>query len=237
MSTTLPYKCAAVDDEALALDLIERHVQAIPELELAARFNNATEAVDILNTLELDVLFLDVEMPGINGIDVIKSLQHPPLIVLTTAYSEYAVEAFELDVFDYIVKPITASRFEKTANKIKAHFEETQRGAAAKINSDELFIKVDRSWVKVKLSDILYIQGLQKYLKIVAKDGKWVTLMTMTSMREQLAHLRFFQIHKSFLINLHCLDKIEGNRAYLGPHELPIAKANKTALLQALKIE
>ncbi len=229
-------KCAALDDEELALDLIESHINRFEDFDLVAKFNDSQVALEYLDQMELDVLFIDMHMPKFSGFDVIKKLKNPPLIILTTAHKEYALEAFELDVFDYLLKPITQSRFDKTAEKIRVQIQSQELVEVPEFDKEEIFIKVDRALIKVNVKDILYVQGLQKYVKIFTPSGRYVTLASMGKMNDYLTPFRFFSCHKSYLINLNYLDKIEGNMAFIGGNEIPIAKAKKQELIHQLNL-
>lgn len=229
-------KCIALDDEPLALDLIESHVNRHENLELIAKFSEPVEAIDQINELQPDLLFIDMQMPKLNGFEVISSLDTSPLVILTTAYENYALEAFEFDVFDYLLKPVTRERFDKSITKIIHHYSKSTIADSPEFNEDELFIKVNKSLVKLNINDILFIQGLQKYVKIYTTKGNFITLISMGKMIDQLTAYRFFSCHKSFLINIKYLDKIEGNLAFIEDHQIPIAKAKKQDLLKQIKL-
>lgn len=226
--------CMAVDDEPLALDLIETHVKRHEQCELIARFTNPVEAIEAIERFKPDVLFIDMQMPKLSGFEVIQRLNYSPIVVLTTAYNEYAVDAYEFDVFDYLLKPISKNRFDKSIEKIMEHVRLRKKVDHVELQEQELFIRVDRSLVKIMLRDIYYVQGLQKYVQIYTTDGRFVTLYSLGNLAEETKANGFFQCHKSFLINLNHVDRVEGNDVVIQDTKIPISKTRKSDLLELL---
>ncbi len=228
------YKCIIVDDEALARQLIEQHISGVSQMELTASFALAQDVYDYLKTNHVDVIFLDIQMPGLNGIDFLKSLINPPKIIFTTAFSEFALEGYELNVVDYLLKPITFERFEKATQKIIEilNIENTSNGNQFETLSDQnIIIKSSHQLVKINLNDILYIEGMHKYIKIVTTNKKHTTLFGLTAMEKELDNFPFFRCHRSFIINYTKIDLIDGNTAIIDGHKIPISKSNKADLI------
>ncbi len=227
-----------VDDEPLAQDVIETYVQKIPDLFLVGTCKNAVEASSILNKEVVDLIFLDIQMPQLNGIDFIKSLTKKPLVIITTAFSDYAVEGFELNVIDYLLKPISFNRFLLAINRIiesknSATVEETTKPQLDK--ESYFFVKADKKMVKINHKDILYIEGLKDYVIIKLSKSRLVTLQTMKSLDDKLPAEIFKRIHRSYIINLGKLDSIVGNTVELKEGDqqikLPIGKNYKEELI------
>ncbi len=231
-------KCLIVDDEPLACDLIEMHLKKFDDFELVAKCESAMAAISVLKENDVDLIFLDIEMPEISGLDFIKSTPTRPLIVLTTAYSEYAVEAFELDVFDYLLKPISFSRFFKTIQKIQAKTSQTSEQSANEGHESEakcIYVKSDGKVVKVHLEDILFVEAMQKYVKIHLSDKRIISLMSLKKMEEMLPLASFQRVHKSYIINTIHLDELNGYEVKIGKHSIPVSRSHKKALARRLK--
>ncbi len=203
-----------VDDEPLALDVLETFLDKMPELELVRRCVNAFEANEALSNNKVDLMFLDIQMPQLTGIEFVKSLSSPPLIIFTTAFPNYAIEGFELDAIDYLLKPISAERFMKAANKaidmIKMQNAQGQPAEGDK-SQDFIFVKADKKFVKVYYNDILYIEGLKDYVIIKLSKGRVITLQTMKSLEEKLPQDQFKRIHRSYIVGLEKIKAIVGN--------------------------
>ncbi len=205
-----------VDDEPLALDILESHIEKIPELNLVARCNNAIEANAALREHEVDLMFLDIQMPQLTGVEFMKSLTNPPMAIFTTAYAEYAVEGFNLEAVDYLLKPISFDRFLKAANKAIDKFKvERTANLSTNAQDDFFFVKSDKKMMKVFYKDILYIEGLKDYVIIRTETGRVITLQTMKSLVEKLPSEMFQRIHRSYILNLTKLIAIEGNMVEL----------------------
>ena len=206
-----------VDDEPLALDIIESHIEKVPQIQVVARCNNALEANAALREHEVDLMFLDIQMPQLTGTDFLKTLANPPVTIFTTAYDHYAVEGFELNALDYLLKPISLDRFLKAANKAVAAIE-TQKGSGTEptneVNTDGedfMFVKADKKLVKVNYADVIYIEGLKDYVIIRLNDSRLITLQTMKSLEAKLPSNIFQRIHRSYIVNVDRINAVEGN--------------------------
>ena len=224
----------AIDDEPLALQQLAAYIKKIPFLELVAECQSAIEAKEILNNENIDAIFCDINMPDLNGMDFVKSLSTPPLIVFTTAYSEYAVEGFKVDAVDYLLKPFGLDDFKRAANRLQERLEVRQQEPATTIVSsedDSIFVKTDYRVVKIAISDIRYIEGMSEYLKIhlESQPKPIVTLLSMNKMEEFLPS-HFMRIHRSYIINLKKIQEVNKNRVIMDSETyLPIGDNYKDA--------
>jgi DNA-binding LytR/AlgR family response regulator len=226
-------KVLIVDDEPLALDILENYIDRIPDLELIARCDNAIDANEILQKEEIDLVFLDIQMPQMTGIELIKSLSTTPAFVFTTAYTEYAVDGFELDALDYLVKPIAFDRFMKAVNKYK---ESKDSGSQASNSSDEFFfVKADKKLIKIHFDEILYIEGLKDYVIIKKEKGRVIALQTMKSLEKKLPSNFFMRVHRSYIVNIDKIKAIVGNAIEIiesgQTKHIPIGKNYKDDLI------
>jgi DNA-binding LytR/AlgR family response regulator len=215
--------CIAVDDEPLALDLLEDNIRHIPFLHLVARCKNAFEAIEILQKEKIDLIFLDIQMPGIIGTELIASLPHKPIVVFVTAYEKYAYKGFELDAIDYLIKPVPFGRFLKAAQKAFDYLKLQQGPVYEK--RDYIFIHSEYSLVKVKFDEILYIEGLKDYIKIysVGSSRPLLTRMSMKAVEDLLPQGDFIRVHKSFIISMDKVISIRKNRIRIASMEVPIS--------------
>lgn len=227
-----------VDDEPLALDILETFIEKIPSLILVRRCQNAIEAFDALKTEEIDLMFLDIQMPQLTGIDFLKSLKNPPLVIFTTAYTNYAIEGYELNVIDYLLKPISLERFMKAVNKAQNQLElqkgETQTAPKEVDGSDFIFVKADKKLIKIKYNEISYIEGLKDYVIIRTNTGRVITLQTMKSLEEKLPSNLFKRTHRSYIVALDKIDAIVGNMVEINKKHLPIGKNYRDTLLEII---
>lgn len=234
-----------VDDEPLALDVLETYISQMPELRLVKRCSNAIEANEALKAHSIDLMFLDIQMPQLTGIDFVKTLAHPPMVVFTTAYPNYAIQGFDLNALDYLLKPISLERFMKAVNKAVEHAELTQResgSAAATSGNDNLdffFVKADKKLVKVNFDEIIYIEGLKDYVIIRLLNSRVITLQTMKSLEDRLPQGKFRRIHRSYIVALDKITAIEGNMIEVlekdKPKLLPIGKNYRDELLEMIE--
>ena len=241
--------CIIVEDEPLARQLLEQYVRKVPHLELLKAFSNPLEALDFLRNNEVDILFSDIQMPEITGITLLKILQKKPLIILTTAYSEYAIEGYELDVIAYLLKPITFEKFLKAVEKATqlkneklAVIEEKKsvytEGVSQTIPNDVqqfIFVKDGTKLVKIRLPDILYIEGLKDYVSIYTREKKIVTLQTLKSLETQLPDNQFIRIHNSYIVSLEGIDAIDKERVQIGKSFLPISDTYRKAFKEFIE--
>lgn len=234
-----------VDDEPLAQDVLETYIEKIPDLNLVAKCSNAFEANEALKENEIDLMFLDIQMPQLTGIDFLKTLVKPPLVIFTTAYPNYAIEGFELNATDYLLKPISVDRFMKAVNKSIEQIElqrkdtgSAKAGAVEEVGPDYFFVKADKKLVKVKFSEIIYIEGLKDYVIIRMDDSRVITLQTMKSLEDKLPPEHFKRIHRSYIVNVERIHAVVGNMIEVlekgKPKHLPIGKNYREELLELI---
>jgi len=237
-------KCLAIDDEPLALDIISQFCSKIDLIELVACCTNPVEAVKILNRERIDLIFLDIQMPNISGLEFIRSLKNPPLIIFTTAFSSYAIDGFELDALDYLLKPFSFERFFKSVNKayelvsLRANKTVPVPGMQNSVPVQEikyLMVKADYTTVKVDLQQILYIEGLKDYVKIYIGKKPLLTKCTMKHIGGKLPPSEFIRVHKSFIIAFSKIDHIENNRIVIGEKWIPVGNQFKEAFYKMLE--
>ena len=232
-------RCLAIDDEPLALQQLTTYIQKVPFLELAAQCQSALEARKFLEQDTVDAIFCDINMPDLNGMDFIKSLQAPPLIVFTTAYSEYAVEGFKVNAVDYLLKPFGLDDFRRAANRIKERQENVSTNIQHPIPNTQpasLFVKTDYRMVKINIPDIRYIEGMSEYLKIYL-EGEEKPIITLLSMKKIETRLpeNFMRIHRSYIVNLHKIQEVNKNRIIMDAETfLPIGDMYKESFQQYL---
>lgn len=202
--------CLIVDDEPLAADVIESFVAKMPHLQLAGKVNSATEALAILKTTKVDVMFLDIQMPEMTGLEFLKTLRNPPLVVFTTAYPNYALESYEIDAADYLLKPVSFDRFVKAVNKAEERLKAFAEAGGE--TPDYIFVKADGKLVRINIEEICYVEGLKDYVIIHTMQSKVVTHNTMKNIEALLlGDDNFIRIHRSYIINLRFVKEIEGN--------------------------
>lgn len=237
------YQCLIVDDEKLAQELLENYIKKIPYLEVIASCSNAMEAMQHLAQHEIDILFLDIQMPHVTGIEFLKMLKKTPATIFTTAYSEYALEGYELGLVDYLLKPIEFERFFKAVNKAVESLHkkgEVQNipistSFPEKAKEDYFFIKSDGKIVRIAFDDILFIEALQKYIRIYTPNKKVMSLLSLSKIQEMLPSEQFARIHRSYIININQVDIIEGNMVRMRKHTLPISKGQREAFMERVK--
>lgn len=224
-------KCIAIDDEPLALQQISSYIERTPFLEQVALCQSAFEALDILANTQVDLLFVDINMPDLNGLDFVKSLTQKPYLIFTTAYSEYALEGFKVDATDYILKPIGYEDFLKAVNKVKARFQtEAEVNDKLSTNNDSLFVKSEYKLIRINLADIKYIESANEYVQIHIENEKPITtLIRLKNMEEQLPKNRFMRVHRSFIVNLEKVKIIDRNRIVFDKVYIPVGDQYKDA--------
>ena len=230
-------KCVIVDDEPLARDLIRGHVEKLENFEIVAECDNAMKALSALREKHVDLIFMDIQMPQITGIEFLKTLKHPPKVIITTAYREYALEGFELDVVDYLVKPITFERFLKSVNKFyqMCQVQNVPNSTSDKAQEESfIYVKENKKVIKVYLSEIRYIEGLSEYVQIYTDKRKIITKTSMALMEEKLPASNFLRIHKSYIVQVSKIEAFTANTIEIQGKELPIGRNYKNAVLNSL---
>jgi DNA-binding LytR/AlgR family response regulator len=233
----LNLSCLIVDDEPLARNLLTEYVKKVPYLTLAGTCSNALLALEVLREKPVDLLFLDIQMPELTGINFLKTLQKRPLVILTTAYSQYALESYELDVVDYLLKPITFERFLKAVEKASQRVtvnEPSETTSVEKPSPSFVFIKDGTRLVKVKFEDILYVEGLKDYVTIHTRQQKIVSLQRLKSLEEQLPPEKFIRVHNSFIVALNAIEAVHKGEVQIGPALIPISDSYKKAFREFL---
>lgn len=224
--------CLAIDDEPLALDVIKEFVELTSFLKLKATCTSALEAMEMMQKETIDLIFLDINMPNITGIEFLKSLKQAPLVIFTTAYSEYALDGFELNAIDYLVKPIALERFIKAVNKAYEIYTLSQY-KKEKLNpvddsvNEFIFVNADYSTIKINLNEVLYIEGLKDYVKIYTGPRPLLTHSTMKRIENKLPSNTFMRVHKSFIVSIRHIDAIERNFIVMGEKRIPIGETYK----------
>lgn len=229
-------KCIAVDDEPLALALLEDNIRQVPTLELVASCSSAIEALAVLNKQEVDLVFLDIQMPGLTGLQLLQSLAVRPMVILITAYEKYALEGYNLDVIDYLVKPVSFERFLKACNKAIDYYR-LKKNVPTETHSwpEYFFVNAEYGLIKIVFSEIRMIEGLKDYLKIHLGETKPLVIrMSMKSIEEKLPPGKFFRIHKSYIIALSNITAIRRNSVFLGQLELPLSDLYKDDLMREI---
>ena len=229
--------CIALDDEPLALDIIEAYVKKHPELNLIARCNNAEEASKVLNSQHIDLMFLDIQMPGVTGLNFVRSLKNKPLFMFTTAYSEYAIDGFELDAIDYLLKPIAYDRFEKAIEKAKEYYTIKNNSGLTEsdLENDFIFVKANQQLIKLAYGEILYVEAFADYVKIFLNDRKIVTLQTMKKMEAKLPSDIFSRVHRSFIVNRKAVQSFSSSVCEVNGEKIPVGKNYKNDFIKLMK--
>ncbi|AOC96117.1 MULTISPECIES: LytR/AlgR family response regulator transcription factor [Flavobacterium] len=218
-------KCVLIDDEPLAIKVLENYFTNFTDFEVIATFTNSLEALDFINSTTVDAVFLDINMPMMTGFELISLIENKTKVIITTAFREFAAESYDLDVLDYLVKPIPLPRFIKCINKITTEYNlknnikvETAKG------DSHIFIKVDKKMMKINIEEILFVEGMKEYIKVVTPDKTYITHKSLTSLSEELPQDRFLRIHKSYVIALNKVKSIEGNRVQIQSYNIPIGR-------------
>lgn len=222
--------CLVVDDEPLARNLLSDYVKKVPYLNLVSTAENAISALSILRENDIDLLLLDIQMPELTGINMLKALQKKPMVILTTAYSEYALESYDLDVVDYLLKPVTFERFLKALEKVNQRLPQKEMPISAPVLEKPpafVFVKDGTKLVKVVLDDILYVEGLKDYVTIHTRQQKIVSLQRLKTLEEQLPPEQFIRIHNSFIVALNAISAIHRGEVQIGTMRLPVSESYK----------
>ena len=233
--------CIVVDDEPLALDLMEDNIKKIPFLKLIKKCKSASEALTVYNNEKIDLIFLDIEMPDISGIQFLKSLKTKPMVILITAYEKYAMEGFELDVLDYLLKPVSFERFFKAVCKAYEYFGFINMKSQPQENEgkycDYLFVKSEHKLIKINTCDILYIEGLKDYVKIYAGGKTIFTLLSLKYLEETLSPKTFIRVHRSFIISIPKIEFIGKSKINIASISIPISDHYRDRLYSIIKNE
>lgn len=238
MESQQKFKCLVVDDEPPAREVIRRYIEQIPFLEMAGECSNALQVITLLRQQQIDLLFLDIQLPQMSGMDLIRTLQHPPKIVLTTAYDQYAVQAFELAVVDYLVKPIQFDRFLKSVMKALPEKEApitAEPGASA--NRGFLYFRADRKMVKVFLSDICYVESLKDYVKIHTVKGPIITKYALVALEAMLPAAAFLRVHRSYIVAVDKIESLTTEEIQIAGDLVPIGKLFRQQVFKTLDME
>ena len=228
-------KCIIVDDETLAQEVIKNHLQQVDRFELVGTFRTAQEALQALHTQEIDLMFLDIRLPGMSGLQFLQSLSNLPLVVLTTAYAEYALEGYEFNVIDYLLKPISFDRFLKTVNKIVDGKMLPQLSKdPGKAMGDYFFVKSNSKFFRVNFAAISYIEGMKDYLKIHTRENTLITHQTMTDMEKLLPAGQFIRVHKSYIVAISHIRAIYGNSVEVDSQTIPIGISYKDKVMELI---
>ena len=227
--------CIIIDDEPLARKGLKEYITDVDFLTLVGEFDSPLKATSLLSGGEVQLLFLDIQMPKITGLEFLKTLQHPPAVIFTTAYPQYALEGFEVNALDYLVKPISFDRFLKAALKAKEYYEVREKDSAdSAATADHFYIKADNKLVKIAFDDIIFAEALQNYVCIHTNEKKYMTYLTFKSVEEYLPTDKFIRLHKSFIVAASKIDSIEGNEVRIGQHRIPISRNLKDEVMEKL---
>jgi DNA-binding LytR/AlgR family response regulator len=227
--------CIIVDDEPLARKGLKEYIADVDFLNMAGEFDNPLKATDLISKGEAQLLFLDIEMPKITGLEFFKTLQNAPPVIFTTAYPQYALQGYEVNALDYLVKPVSFDRFFKAVLKAKEYYEIREKNVMETTSSsDHFFIKADNKLVKIVYEDVLYAEALQNYVTIHTKERKYITYLTFKSVENYLPADKFIRVHKSYIISASKIDSIEGNDIRIGQHYIPISRNLKEEVMDRL---
>jgi len=223
-------KCVITDDEPIARKGLQGYIDKIDFLELTGVCEDAIQLTSLLKQQSVDLLFLDIEMPYITGIDFLINTPQAPKVVFTTAYEQYAIKGYELDVLDYLLKPISFDRFLKSANKAYDYFASQQTSS-----NNYLFIKTDNKLEKINFTDLLFVEAMENYVALYVGDKKLITHSTLKALQEKLPPGQFIQPHKSYIVNINCIQSIEGNILHVeGKYQIPISKYQKEEIMEKI---
>jgi DNA-binding LytR/AlgR family response regulator len=219
-------KCIIIDDEPLAGEVIATHLKEFSNMQLLGSYTNPLDALLLIESGEVDAVFIDINMPKMNGLDFIRSLDASPYFIITTAYREYAVESFDLDVFDYLVKPVPFTRFLKSINKLsqKMMTEQSTETTQPSTEKSFIFLKVDKKLIKIKFEDIYFIESLKDYIKVFTKTGDYLAHKSLSGITEELPNNLFLRIHRSFTVALDKIQALEGNSVMIADKRIPIGR-------------
>lgn len=238
-------RCIVIDDEALARKYLKEYILKVPFMEFAGDFNSPLKAYDILERGDVDLMFLDIQMPDITGLDFLKSLNRKPFVILTTAYKEYALEGYELDISDYLLKPFSFDRFLKAVNKVNNQMlnKEKKAGSGSTYNQtdfheDYIVIRADRKYYKINYDDLIFVEGQKAYVTFHSEGKKNVTaLASLRELEEKLPEKKFIRIHKSYIVSVKKIDSLEGNMIEIAGEKLPVGKSFKPKVAELFGLD
>jgi len=233
MNTSI--RCMIIEDEPLAQNVLKKYIGEVSSLDLVAVCNNALEAQESIQSKNIQLLFLDINLPKLSGINFLKTLPAPPLVIFTTAYPEFAVEGFELDAIDYLVKPFSFERFLKAINKALNKINRQPGSADDRPADDYIFLKADKKVYKIDLEDILYAEATGDYVKVITMEGQYTANITLKRLLEELPSNLFVRVHKSFIISANKIKFFEGNYIKVGQTDIPIGAAYREEIFARLK--
>ncbi len=233
-----PIRCAIIDDEPIARQILEDFISQDERLQPAGNYKNAKEALKGVLSQPVELVFLDINMPGLTGFQFLKTMTNPPAVIFTTAYREHAMEGFEANAIDYLLKPIAIERFLLSVNKawkfLRSAVSEITETTANTDSDDFFFVKADGGLVKIFFADILFIEALKEYVKIVTRDRSVITYHTISGLEEKLTAGKFYRIHRSFIVNIKAITSIEGFMVKIDKHELPISRTERDAFVELI---
>jgi DNA-binding LytR/AlgR family response regulator len=229
-------KCIIVDDEPLAIEIVESYVSRIDQLQLQGTFRNAVQAFAYLQEHSVDLIFLDIQMPKLSGIEFLKTLKNPPKVIFTTAYRDYAIDGFDLEVIDYLLKPIPFERFLKAVAKVM-HQQPSPVQPTKKVEAsadDYVYFKVDKKMIKTKMAAVLFIESVKDYVKVRTDEKEIITQQKISYLEESLPHQQFLRIHRSFIVNIDKIDAYSATDVEIGKHSIPIGRNYKNDVMKVL---
>jgi len=228
-------RCIIVDDEPLAIEILESYVAKVEQLQLVSTFRNAVSAFTFLQQHSIDLIFLDIQMPKLSGIDFLKTLKNPPRVIFTTAFRDYALQGFELEIVDYLLKPIPFDRFLKAVAKVLHQPATNSTGSKPDVVPDNyVYFKVDKKMIKTKMADVLYIESIKDYVKVKTPEREIVTQQKISYLEESLPREQFLRIHRSFIVNLEKIDAYSATDVEIGKLSIPIGRNYKNDVMKIL---
>jgi two-component system LytT family response regulator len=232
-----PINCVIIDDEPLAREGMSDYVREVDFLNLVATCENPVELMSLLDRHPIDLIFLDIQTPKMNGIDFLKIVRQPPMVIITTAFPTYALDGFQLNALDYLLKPITFERFFKSVHKAREYHQLRQKppeaaGSAGAAGADHFFIKCGTKFEKILFDEILYVEGAQNYVTLYTTRGKYMTLLYLKNLEENLDAKSFIRVHKSYIVSIHKITAIEGNEIFIGDHRVPISRNYREQVIE-----
>jgi DNA-binding LytR/AlgR family response regulator len=230
-------KCIIVDDEPLAIEIVESYVSRIDQLQLQGTFRNAVQAFAYLQEHSVDLIFLDIQMPKLSGIEFLKTLKNPPKVIFTTAFRDYAIDGFDLEVIDYLLKPIPFERFLKAVAKVMHQQSAAPVQPAKKVEAsadDYVYFKVDKKMIKTKMAAVLFIESVKDYVKVRTDEKEIITQQKISYLEESLPHQQFLRIHRSFIVNIDKIDAYSATDVEIGKHSIPIGRNYKNDVMKVL---